>query len=79
MKLQDRYLMFVRWSEEDSLYIGYCPDLFPWGGACHAATPVEAFKELWEIVEETITQAQSQNIELPPPTTRPMREVETAA
>ena len=26
MKPQDRYLMFVRWSEEDRLYVGYCPD-----------------------------------------------------
>jgi len=27
MKPQDQYLMFVRWSEEDRLYVGYCPDL----------------------------------------------------
>ena len=29
MKTEDRYLKFVRWSEEDALYVGYCPDLFP--------------------------------------------------
>ena len=29
MKPEDRYLKFVRWSDEDTLYIGYCPDLFP--------------------------------------------------
>ncbi len=31
MKTEDQYLRFVRWSEEDNAYIGYCPDLFPWG------------------------------------------------
>ena len=28
------YLKFVQWSDDDNLYIGYCPDLFI-GGACH--------------------------------------------
>jgi hypothetical protein len=27
MEPPDRYFMFVRWSEEDRLYVGYCPDL----------------------------------------------------
>jgi hypothetical protein len=34
MKAEDQYLKFVRWSEEDASYVGYCPDLFPWGGVC---------------------------------------------
>jgi len=34
MKIADRYHRFVRWSEEDQLYIGYCPDLY-FGGVCH--------------------------------------------
>lgn len=38
MKAEDKYLKFVRWEEEDRLYVGYCPDLFPWGGVCHATT-----------------------------------------
>ena len=37
MKTEDAYLKFVRWSEEDGLYIGFCPDLFPFGGVCHSA------------------------------------------
>ena len=41
MKAQDQYLQFVRWSGEDKVYVGYCPDLFPAGGVCHGATPVE--------------------------------------
>ena len=35
MKAHDQYLKFVRWEEADQLYVGYCPDLFPWGGVCH--------------------------------------------
>ncbi len=53
MKAQDRYLTFVRWSEEDQLNVGYCPDLFPAGGVCHGSTSVEAYGRLCEIVEDT--------------------------
>jgi hypothetical protein len=77
MKPQDRYLMFVRWSDEDRLYIGYCPDLFPAGGVCHGVTPVQAYSKLCEIVDETVMAAEKESISLPPPATRPMREVET--
>jgi hypothetical protein len=76
MKPQDQYLMFVRWSEEDQLYVGYCPDLFPAGGVCHGVTSVETFGKLCEIVEDTVATAAREGIELPPPNTRPMREVE---
>jgi len=34
MKPADSYLHFVKWSDEDQCYIGYCPDLF-YGGVCH--------------------------------------------
>lgn len=27
MKAADQYHRFVRWSAEDQIYIGYCPDL----------------------------------------------------
>ena len=79
MKPQDQYLQFVHWSEEDNAYVGYCPDLFPAGGVCHGTTAVEAFTQLSEIVEDTVTTAQEQGLALPPPRTRPMREVEVAA
>ena len=79
MKQQDRYLMFVRWSNEDQLYVGYCPDLFPTGGVCHGSTPVEAYAKLCEIVDDTVVTAEQQRIPLPPATTRPMREVETVS
>jgi predicted RNase H-like HicB family nuclease len=79
MKTQDRYLTFVRWSEEDQAYIGYCPDLFPAGGVCHGKTPLEAFAALCEIVDDTVSTAESRNMPLPPPQTRPMREIDLAA
>ncbi len=79
MKPQDLYLMFTRWSEEDSAYIGHCPDLFPFGGVCHGATPVEAFTKLCEIVEDTVLTANQQGIPLPSANTRPMRELESVA
>ena len=71
--------MFVRWSKEDSFYVGYCPDLFPAGGVCHGATPVEAYTKLCEIVDDTVTTAEQQRVPLPPPATRPMREVEAVS
>jgi hypothetical protein len=79
MKIQDRYLMFVRWSEEDQLYIGYCPDLFPAGGVCHGQSSVEAYSKLVDIVEDMISTAQTQGLPIPPALTRPMREIEAAA
>jgi predicted RNase H-like HicB family nuclease len=78
MKTQDQYLQFVRWSEEDRAYIGYCPDLYPWGGVCHGATAFEAFTLLSEIVEDTVTTAEEQGLALPPASTRPMREAVAA-
>ena len=75
MKAQDQYLQFVQWSGEDKAYIGYCPDLFPWGGVCHGATSVAAFTRLSEIVEDMVKTAQAQGLALPPASTRPMREV----
>lgn len=74
MKAQDRYLKFVRWEEEDGLYVGYCPDLFPWGGVCHADTEREAYLELCARVEEEVGQLHDTARELPPICTRPMRE-----
>jgi predicted RNase H-like HicB family nuclease len=79
MKPQDRYLMFVRWSEDDQFYVGYCPDLFPAGGVCHGPTPVEAFAKLCEIVEDTVTTAAQNSLPLPEVATRPMREIEAVA
>ena len=79
MKAEDRYLRFVRWSDEDQLYVGFCPDLFPFGGVCHGATEEAAYAELCALVRDEIEDLQREGKILPPSSTRPMREVEAAA
>jgi predicted RNase H-like HicB family nuclease len=74
MKAQDQYLKFVRWEEADQLYVGYCPDLFPWGGVCHGSTEQDTFGRLCELVEEEVEELKSQGKELPAASTRPMRD-----
>lgn len=74
MKAQDRYLKFVRWEEEDRLYVGYCPDLFPFGGVCHGATEEDTYRQLCALVAEEVDELQRAGKELPPASTRPMRE-----
>lgn len=74
MRAQDQYLKFVRWEEEDGLYVGYCPDLFPFGGVCHGAIEEEAYRQICVLVAEEVAELQAQGRELPPPSTRPMRE-----
>lgn len=74
MKPQDRYLKFVRWEEADGVYVGYCPDLFPWGGVCHATTEDEAYRRLLALVTDEVEDLQQEGKALPPANTRPMRE-----
>jgi hypothetical protein len=74
MKLQDQYLKYVRWEESDGLYVGYCPDLFPWGGVCHAAIEEEAYAQLCRLVTEEVEELQRSGRDLPLPGTRPMRD-----
>ena len=75
MKTEDQYLKFVRWSDEDHAYVGYCPDLFPWGGVCHSATEEETYAALCALVREEIEDLRAEGRELPPAQTRPTREV----
>jgi predicted RNase H-like HicB family nuclease len=74
MKAEDRYLKFIRWEEEDRLYVGYCPDLFPWGGVCDGATEEEAYKKLCILVGEEVEELVQAGKPLPPSSTRPMRD-----
>lgn len=74
MKPQDQYLKFVRWEEDDQLYVGYCPDLFPWGGVCHAKTEEEAFRTLCQLVQDEVDELTATGKPFPPPSTRPMRD-----
>ena len=74
MKAEDQYLKFVRWSDEDGLYVGFCPDLFPWGGVCHGKTEEGAYSQLCGLVREEVEQLREDGKDLPAPGTRPMRE-----
>jgi hypothetical protein len=74
MKTEDRYLRFVRWSDEDASYIGYCPDLFPWGGVCHGATEEDAYHQLTRLVCDEVEELRREGKPMPDPATRPMRE-----
>jgi len=74
MKPADKYLKFVLWDERDQAYVGYCPDLFPWGGICHAVTEDDAYKQLLNLVEEEVEDLRQEGKELPPACTRAMRE-----
>lgn len=71
MKPQDQYLKFVRWEEADGVYVGYCPDLFPWGGVCHAASEQEAYSQLCALVEQEIDDLRQESRELPVPARAP--------
>ncbi len=74
MKAEDRYLKFVRWSDEDRSYIGYCPDLFPWGGVCHGASEEAAYRKLRLLVRQEVAQLSRKRQTLPSANTRPMRD-----
>jgi predicted RNase H-like HicB family nuclease len=74
MKTEDRYLKFVLWSDDDNCYVGYCPDLFPWGGVCHGATEEQTYAQLCALVREEIADLRNAGKEIPVPATRAMRE-----
>ncbi len=74
MKSADRYLRYVLWSDEDHAYIGYCPDLFPAGGVCHADTEEAAYHQLCELVREEVADLEQSRHDIPLPNTRPMRD-----
>jgi len=78
MKLEGRYLKFVRRSDEDRDYIGYCPDLFPWGGVCHGLDEEKTYRQLGQLIREEVEELTAAGKDLPAPVTRPMREVLSA-
>jgi hypothetical protein len=53
------YLKFVRWHDEDGVYVGYCPDLFI-GGVCHGKEERRVYSELCARVTEEIEDMQRQ-------------------
>jgi predicted RNase H-like HicB family nuclease len=61
------YIKIVEWSEEDKCYIGSSPGLFY--GGCHGEDEQAVFRELCQIVEETIADMHANEQPLPPATT----------
>jgi hypothetical protein len=45
------YNLSVEWSDEDQAYVGYCRELFPYGGVCHDENRIAAYAKLVELVE----------------------------
>jgi hypothetical protein len=74
MKVEDQYLKFVLWNDNDSLYVGYCPDLFPWGGVCHGESEETTYHQLCVLVRAEVEQLRQDGKALPVPGTRPMKE-----
>ena len=66
MKDSDRYVKIVEWSEADQCYVGSSPGLIY--GGCHGPDEAEVFRELCEVVEETIDLLNSAGKPLPPAT-----------
>ena len=75
MKPADQYHRFVRWSDDDQLYIGYCPDLY-FGGVCHGANEEQVYAELCGIIRDEIEHRQQRGEALPEVLTKVTREVE---
>lgn len=63
MKLSDRYLKIVEWSEEDGCYVGRCPGLML--GGVHGMDEVEVYRELSEVVEEWLQIYAEEGLPLP--------------
>ena len=78
MKTEDQYLKFVSWEEEDQLYVGYCPNLFPAGGVCHGTSEEESYAQLCGLVREEVADLAKAGEKLPKPSTRPMRDAVSA-
>jgi hypothetical protein len=66
--MKTNYLKFVRWSNEDKVFIGYCPDLFV-GGICHGKDETKVYAELSRLVDEDITQRRRAKQPFPPSAT----------
>jgi predicted RNase H-like HicB family nuclease len=67
MRMADKYVKLVEWSDEDGCFIGSCPELFY--GGCHGDDPRGVFDELCQIVEEMIEIYECDGKPMPTPMT----------
>ncbi|MDQ7014800.1 MAG: toxin-antitoxin system HicB family antitoxin [Gammaproteobacteria bacterium] len=63
MKIADRYLKLVEWSDDEQCYIGSSPGLI--GPCCHGSNETEVYRELCEIVSEWVEIHQEEGLPLP--------------
>ena len=63
MKISDRYIKLVEWSEEDQCYVGSSPGFI--GPCCHGDDEAKVYKELCKIVEEWVGIHQEEGLPLP--------------
>jgi predicted HicB family RNase H-like nuclease len=66
MKPGDEYLKIVQWSDEDGCYVGSCPGVLR--GGVHGEDEAAVYKELCEVVAETIELYKTDSRPLPKPT-----------
>ena len=72
MKTIDHYHKWIEWSEENSTYIGKCPDLIT---GIHGDDPIKLYSDLCEVVEDVIQHLESEQRTLPTPSILPMKKV----
>lgn len=65
MNKEAKYLKIVEWSEEDSCFVGSCPELFY--GGCHGDDEEQVFHELCQVIRETIQLYEDDGKPLPKP------------
>lgn len=66
----DRYHKWVEWSEEDSVYMGKCPDLIT---GIHGDDPVQLYAELCHVIEDVIDDFKARGRPLPDPSVNPVQ------
>lgn len=66
MKVSDRYLKIVEWSEEDNCYVGTCPGLIY--GGIHGEDETRVYAELCQTVAEAVELYKADGKPLPPAT-----------
>lgn len=64
MKITDRYLKIVEWSEEDGCYVGSCPGLI-YGGV-HGDDEIKVYRELCQAVADAVEIYEADGKPLPP-------------
>ncbi len=68
MKVSDKYLKIVEWSEEDQCYVGSVPGWIE--PCCHGDNEEKVYKKLCKIVDEWIDIYKDDEQKLPPPTNK---------